>query len=72
MHYEGCIKLTLETRVNLTKLKEQRDSSTDLSAAAAIASSLRSTAIRVSRLSDDEAEISPETSPDEDRLQNQA
>ncbi|KAH7697024.1 Protein F55C12.5 a [Aphelenchoides avenae] len=68
MHYEGCIKLTLETRVNLTKLKEQRDSSTDLSAAAAVASSLPSsmTAIRVSRLSDDEAEISPETSPYED------
>ncbi|KAH7699336.1 Protein F55C12.5 a, partial [Aphelenchoides avenae] len=68
MHYEGCIKLTLETRVNLMKLKEQHDSSTDLSAAAAVASSLPSsmTAIRVSRLSDDEAEISPETSPDED------
>ncbi|KAH7715666.1 Protein F55C12.5 a, partial [Aphelenchoides avenae] len=68
VHYEGCIKLTLETRVNLMTLKEQHDSSTELSAAAAVTSSLPSamTAIRVSRLSDDEAEISPETSPDED------
>lgn len=61
--YDGLIKLALETRVNLMRIKEQHDS-TDCS------SNLLPTSIAnfrpLSRYSDEEIPESPETSPDED------
>jgi len=72
--YEGCIELTIETKVNLMKLKDAsaHDSSTlsmespwkmrDLGFAPFSPMTLRTP----SRYSDEEAPESPETSPDEE------
>lgn len=63
LKYDGLIKLALETRVNLMRIKEQHDS-TDCSSNS-IPSSI--TNFRpLSRYSDEEIPESPETSPDED------
>lgn len=61
--YEGLIKLALETRINLMRLKEQHDSSEP--ASNAVPNSLHNF-LPLSRFSDEDMAISPETSPDED------
>ncbi|KAI1722751.1 testis-expressed protein 2 [Ditylenchus destructor] len=65
--YEGLIKLTLETKVNLLKMKEHNDSLDspirNLGSVPFSTSALRSTP---GRYSDEEIPESPETSPDEE------
>uniref|UniRef100_A0A915EPT0 Uncharacterized protein n=1 Tax=Ditylenchus dipsaci TaxID=166011 RepID=A0A915EPT0_9BILA len=67
IRYEGLIKLILETKLNLMKLKEQNDSiespTRNIGAVPFATSALRSTP---SRYSDEEIPESPETSPDEE------
>src|SRR4051812_479434 len=63
LKYEGLIKLALETRVNLMRIKEQHDSTYCFSNS--VPTSI--TNFRpLSRYSDQEIPESPETSPDED------
>jgi hypothetical protein len=59
--YDGLIKLVLETRVNLMRIKEQNDS-TDC-ASNSVPSSINNFR-PLSRYSDEEIPESPETSPD--------
>ena len=61
IHYEGCIRLVLETKANLMKLKDpdlDKENQSGLNT---------STIVKpVGRYSDEEVAESPETSPDED------
>ncbi|CAD5212419.1 unnamed protein product [Bursaphelenchus okinawaensis] len=65
--YKGCIKLALETRVNLMRIKQHHDS-TDMPESNSQSSSPASLIMRdtPTRYSDSELPESPETSPDEE------
>jgi hypothetical protein len=67
IHYEGCIRLVLETKADLMKLKDNPDPITTSSKSGDSASSLLSSMQKVvGHYSDEEVAESPETSPDED------
>ncbi|CAD5216744.1 unnamed protein product [Bursaphelenchus xylophilus] len=65
--YKGCIKLALETRVNLMRIKKHHDS-VDMADNNPLAASTASLNLRATptRYSDSELPESPETSPDEE------
>jgi len=66
INYEGMIKLVLETRVNLMKLKDQHDSADGTPNIQAMSNAKGTVRASPSHYSDEEKPESPETSPDED------